>query len=245
MGLANAQRPADRRESPGACRAAGDTALRGHKRLSKKWVGSEQGTDSTEGVVTSAAVLPRGDGMEDSRLDLAGERGGAKEQAGKPGKQEAGFRGCCRQRPRLEFRSEGGQRACLWGSGGFLEGCVEPADCQWGPLPGGRDAHWRLPAKPGPSLTPHPCRSQSHLLQEASPEPRRRALPTRAGVPGALATAYTDPGITSLAPLASVQAQHCVAGLVNGCRWTNGQRDRPLKVTNVERRPRPSVRTSA
>lgn len=130
------QRPeatADRRESPGACRAVGDTALRGHKRLSKKWVGSEQGTDSTEGVVTSAAVLPRGDGMEDSRLDLAGERGGAKEQAGKPGKQEAGFRGCCRQRPRLEFRSEGGQRACLWGSGGFSEGCVEPADCQWGP----------------------------------------------------------------------------------------------------------------
>lgn len=78
--------------------------------------------------------------------------------------------------------------------------------------PGGRDAHWRLPAKPGPSLTPHPCRSQSHLLQEASPEPRRRALPTRAGVPGALATAYTDPGITSLAPLASVQARRCVAG---------------------------------
>lgn len=67
LGLANAQRLADRSESPGACRAAGDTEPRGHKGLSKKWVGSEQGTDSTEGVVTSAAVLPHEDGMEDSR----------------------------------------------------------------------------------------------------------------------------------------------------------------------------------
>lgn len=90
-------RPADSRESPGGCRAAGDTELRGHKGLSKKWVGSEQGTDSTEGAVTSAAALPHGDGMEDSRLDLAEERGGVKEHPGKPGKQEAGFREFCKQ----------------------------------------------------------------------------------------------------------------------------------------------------
>lgn len=71
---------------PRSLQGSGRQELRGHTGLSKKWVGSEQGTGSTEGVATSAAGLPRGHGMEDSRLDLA------EEHPGKSGKQEAGLR---------------------------------------------------------------------------------------------------------------------------------------------------------